>query len=546
MRIINLLLSLLMLCIAVTAEAKIKEVSYSKSTIEALRHEVIDIKFKGANRITTPFEREFFATFTSPSGTTQIVPGFFNGGSEWVVRFSASEVGEWRYTTSSELKSLNGKSGRVKIQGATYAGRKGAIRSEKNDPSHLVWSDNDEPYFLLGFECDFLFALDYHNPTTTRLDNFLDRIEEYRFNHIVMNVYANDVVWVKDPKLPKEYEMGGDEGIFPFLGSNSKPDHSSLNVEFFKRFDRTMEALNDRNLISHLMIYVWNKNVSWAKPGSAEDNRYFDYVAKRYQAFPNMVWDISKEALLYGTIDDNYVTERIERLRKLDGFNRMVTVHDIGYCNRNRDKVDMASSQNWRLLVNNEMQNSRAKNMSKPLLNVEHGGYEECDFEVFCGNYINAEYCLRRNYESVFAGTYTTYYWQGCSWNLLIDDFESSTTAPYRPKMKYFKYMAEFFTRYPHHTFKADPSNSNSGFCMTNGEGTYIIYMPKESYKTSTGRIMKLANKVSFQWFNTHTGEYTDVNECTTMNIFANESHPWHMRSDAILIVKIIERKSTK
>lgn len=543
MRVRDLFISFVALCAVSTTEAKIHEVNYSKAAVEALKHEVVDIKFKASNNLPNPFESSFLATFTSPSGATQDVPGFYNGGGEWVVRFSASEAGEWSYTTASDVKQLSGKKGRVVVDSKPYMQRRGEVQPDPNSPQHLVWSDGNEPYFLLGFECDFLFALDYHSSTTPRLDSFLDRVAANGFNHIVMNVYANDVVWAKDPDLLAEYEVGGDEGIFPFLGSNSNPDHSSLNVEFFKRFDRTMEALNERNLISHLMIYVWNKNVAWATPGSEEDNCYFDYVIKRYQAFSNVVWDISKEALFYGLIDDNFVSERIDRVRRLDGYDRMVTVHDIGYCNRNSDKVDMASNQNWKLLVNHEMNNFRAKYKAKPILNVEHGGYEECDYDVFCGNYVNAEYCLRRNYESVFAGAYTTYYWQGCSWNVLIDDYDTSTKVKYRPKMEYFKYMSELFTKYPYHTFKANSANSNSGFCMTNDEGTYLIYMPKESYKTSTGNIMKLAKKISFQWFNTHTGEYSTVEECTKMDIFANQQHPWHMESDAILIVKIVEPK---
>jgi len=40
---------------------------------------------------------------------------------------------------------------------------------------------------------------------------------------------------------------------------------------------------------------------------SAEDNRYFDYVIKRYQAFPNIIWDVSKEALDYGRCDIPYI-----------------------------------------------------------------------------------------------------------------------------------------------------------------------------------------------------------------------------------------------
>ncbi len=549
MRVKAFLLPLFTICLALcttTLNAAIQEVTYSKASVAAKRYEVIDIKFKTSSNIATPFEREFSAMFTSPSGVKQRVLGFYNGGKEWVIRFSAEEAGEWSYTTTSEIKQLNAKSGRVQINKAAYMQRKGTVRPDKNDPQHMVWSDGS-PYFMLGFECDFLFALDYHRPTTARMESFLDRVAENGFNHIVMNVYANDVVWEKDPKLDPEYELGNDEKIFPFLGSNSNPDHSSLNVEFFKKLDRAMEALNDRNLISHLMIYVWNKAVAWPKVGSAEDDRYFNYVAKRYQAFPNLVWDISKEAILYGTIDDNYVTKRIHELRELDSYDRVITVHDIGYCIRNAEMVDMASSQNWKLLINNEMLNSRMrKNTTKPLLSVEHGGYEECDYEVFCGNYINAEYCLRRNYECLFAGTYTTYYWQGCSWNVLIDDYDTSSKVSYRPRMEYFKHMSDLFTKYPFHTFKPDPANSNSGFCMANGEGTYLIYMPKESYKTSMGKIMKLAKKLSFQWFNVHTGEYRAATVCDQMNIFANEPHPWHMEHDAVLIVKIIEPKEQK
>ncbi len=43
-----------------------------------------------------------------------------------------------------------------------------------------------------------------------------------------------------------------------------------------------------------------NKKVSWPEARSAEDNRHFDYVIKRYQAFSNIVWDISKEAAGFG------------------------------------------------------------------------------------------------------------------------------------------------------------------------------------------------------------------------------------------------------
>ena len=41
----------------------------------------------------------------------------------------------------------------------------------------------------------------------------------------------------------------------PILGQQRQPDFSSF-VEFFKHFDRTVEAMNDLNMVAHLMIYV--------------------------------------------------------------------------------------------------------------------------------------------------------------------------------------------------------------------------------------------------------------------------------------------------
>ncbi|MFI3319637.1 MAG: DUF5060 domain-containing protein [Rikenellaceae bacterium] len=541
-RIIFLLLLALNVGVAHSA---IQRQPLSRTAIEAERFEVVDITLQARGKITNPFIVEATAIFTSPSGATQNVPIFYNGGSEWVIRFSASESGAWSFKTQSDIKALSGRSGKVNISKESYNNRRGAIIRKADKPRHLYWQDGS-PYFMVGFECDFLFTLDYHNKVATpKLDGFLDGVSRYGFNHMVMNVYANDVVWVKDPKLKErpQYEVGGDETIFPFLGSNTKPDYSSLNVDFFKHFDRTMEALNDRDIISHLMIYVWNKNVAWPKYGEADDNIYFDYVIKRYQAFSNLVWDISKEAILYGNVGDDYIKERIERVKRLDSYKRLVTVHDFGFCVRNKSSVDFMSHQNWRGSIYDDMLKGYNKNSDKPTFNIEHGGYEECDFEVFCGNYTNAEYCLRRNWLCVFAGSYSTYYWQGCSWNVLIYDWDKQPATSYLPKMIYFKHMVDFFTKYQYDEFRPIPELNNSGYVMTNDKDTYLFYMPKESYKTSMGKVMKGAKKISFQWFNTTTGEYSKESTTTQMDIFANVPHPWHMKSDAVLITKIVEKK---
>ena len=217
-----------------------------------------------------------------------------------------------------------------------------------SDNSRLFSYESGDPYHLLAFEADWLFALDYGDPELPKTRQLVSSIAENGFNQIVMNVYAFDATWEKDPDLLPEYNFANRLDIFPFKGDNENPDYSGLNIDFFKHLDGVIELLAEKDIVSHLMIYVWNKKVNWPEADSPADNMYFDYVVKRYQAYPNIIWDISKEALGYGHTDMSYISNRIDRLKALDAYNRLVTVHDYGYCAAFPEKVDFISGQNFK------------------------------------------------------------------------------------------------------------------------------------------------------------------------------------------------------
>ncbi|NJL30154.1 MAG: DUF4038 domain-containing protein, partial [Phycisphaerales bacterium] len=161
-----------------------------------------------------------------------------------------------------------------------------------------------------------------------------------------MNVYAYDARWGERDKIDNKYDFSKPSYCL-FGGTNENPDFSTLNFEFFNHLDRVIAHLNEQGIVAHLMMYVWNKQVNWPAPNSLEDNRYFDYIVKRYQAFPNIIWDVSKEALLYGRNDKEYINSRIDRVRRLDGHERLLTVHDYDYCSSFPNKVDFISIQDW-------------------------------------------------------------------------------------------------------------------------------------------------------------------------------------------------------
>ncbi len=506
----------------------------SSQTISAEKWQVIDVAFVATEATAQPFEESFSALLAGPDNRTLEAQGFYNGGDEWVLRFSAAEEGEWSFKTTSSLKSLHGLAGQVTVGPNKNPRQRGGLVIHPDHPQNFFYEDGTE-CAMLAFEADWLFALDYDNPEAApKTAHLLDLLAAQRINQVVTTVYSYDVQWPKDPLLSNhpEHEFGGRDEIYPFLGTNPKPDFSALNVEFFQRFDRVVSLMNERGITAHLMIYVWNKNVKWPDTESLADNRYFDYVVKRYQAFPNVIWDVSKEALNNARCTEAYGCERIDRIRKLDPYKRLVTVHDGGFCRRNKDKVDIISWQVWSATIYDDMLDTLNQHPDKPVFNIEHGGYESSPYVVFPGDYSDPKTCLRRNWLIHFAGAYSTYYWQGAAWNVIIHNpFELATHSP-KPAFGYYRHLIDFCDRFPPSEFKPSRKDNQSAYCLANGKGTYLFYLPSAHEKLSKYGWKK--KKGTIQWFNTLTGEYSEASASSAPYF----TSPWKGEADSVLIFK--------
>ncbi len=539
-----LCLTLLLIITSLATPMQAAEIEQVRSgqKIDIERYQIVDILFTLSRKVDSPFEVEFNAEFTSPSGATQIIPAFYAAPNCWRVRFSASESGEWSYTTHSPVKGLNAKKGRVMVSDTPYLSSKGAVKIDPSNPQKFT-RDNGDDFFLMGFECDFLYALNYHNTDATpQLDAMLDSVAANRFNYMVMNVYGYDIKWEQDERLSEipQYMFGAKEDMFPFLGSNSEPDYSAMNFKFFDHLDRVILKLGERDIISHLMIYVWSKKVAWPELESIEGNRYFDYVVKRYQAFPNVVWDISKEALGYQTVDIDFITRRIERLRSLDSYKRLMSVHDYRYCGAHPENVDFIIKQDWDLDYYDKMLKINQKHSDKPSVNIEMGGYEQAEYAIYDnGNYYDAETCLRRNYQALFAGAYSTHYWQGVSWNVIIYDWWNQPEGHYQPKFDYYRYMVELFERYPYSTLRPNTTYNTSGYCLSDDNGLYLFYLPKESRKAEVYKLKAVSEgPLNYCWFNVTTGEYTEKVYLDSFDDFSIPPSPWFLESDTVFIIE--------
>ncbi|MGM8361971.1 apiosidase-like domain-containing protein [Flavobacterium sp. ARAG 55.4] len=532
------------------AQTKVWNKPKSNQTIATVQWEVSDLVYHSSQKIEKPLEKEVFA-LVKGNNETQKIPLFYNGNNDWVFRFSSSTVGNKNFVIQSDIKELNGKKGKFTIQPNKKVDRHGGIVLHKDNPQHFFYEDGSH-YFNLAFECDWLFALDYGQKEIPKTKQLLSTIAENRFNQIVMNVYAYDLDldWVKDEKLKTnpQHNYGAREDIFPFLGSNSNPDYSALNIDFFKHFDKVIAAMHDQEIVSHLMIYVWNKRVAWPKAGSDADNRYYNYVIKRYQAFPNVIWDVSKEATNKIALEQNknvvqHIEERISRTRNLDAFDRLVSVHDFGFCKNHKNEVDFISTQDWKLSLHESMLNVYKLFPDKPVFNIEHGGYEESPYNIFPGGFSNAEACLRRNYLCLFAGVYTTYYWQAAAWNAIIHNPFEQPEAVIKPRFDYFKYMRNLFDKVNFENFVPDSKKMTRSYVLANAkEGVVMQYLPKEVHSDDMKQYLENEynyEKATWQWFNTLTGAFTEEKKVLFEHKYGFwDWRPWRNEADAILIIK--------
>jgi hypothetical protein len=467
--------------------------------------QVMDLQFRVKETPPAPLEITFGATLRHNSGQLLDVPGFYNDDRTWVVRFCPSEEGEWNYTTYASLPELSGLTGAVVVLPNSNTGEHGPVSVSAIDRSKFVYRDGT-PYFLLAFELDWLFSLDLDNPQDIpKTREIISHISENGFTQVIMNVYAYDASWGDRASIAPEHNFARPGG-FPFAGTNQSPDHSRLNIDFFKHLDRVIACLDEKEIIAHLMIYVWNKEVNWPDPGSPEDNRYFDYVVKRYQAYPNLIWDISKEALGYGHNDIGYITERIERLRSLDAHRRLLTVHDYAYCDSEQGKVDFISIQEWKPNIYDAMRQVINTHKNKPVLNIEHGGYEKTMHSIFDGAYNDPVACLDRNYRIVFSGAYSTYYWQNSSWYEVV--YNPSDLEPeQRPHFSYYKHLARLFKDYDFNSLYPLQSTFHP-FCLTDHATRYLFYLTGDMISIS-GSLSELKGKtVRIRWFDPLTGIY--------------------------------------
>jgi len=458
------------------------------------RWEPHDFAFRSAARHTNPFKVRLAANVRGPDGAEFTSLGFYDGGALWKVRVAPNTEGQWTLVTRSDEPSLDGKRLAFSCVPNENPNVHGGLRVDPRRPHHFVFEDGGR-YFLMGYECDWLWALDMADPKLPTINRFLDRLASHGFNHIILNAYAHDCPWRLGNTGDDDY---GPPPRFAWRGSNARPDHSRLNLAYWRHYDRVVHALYRRGIIAHILIKVYNKLVHWPAKGSAEDDLYFRWLIARYAAYPNVVWNFSKEA--HNEPDLRYKQGRLRLIRKHDPYRRLITVHDDdhSYDSGAYDALlDFRSDQQhseWHRTILRQR-----KQHGWPVVNVEFG-YEHGpggpDDKTYRVVQPPGEVC-RRAWEVCTAGGYPVYYYTYTAWDVIRPD-----DTP--PGYACFKRLREFFESTRYWEMKPADGLVSAGHCLANSGQEYVVFLDEP--RPFTLKIARAARALRAEWFRPLTG----------------------------------------
>jgi hypothetical protein len=186
-------------------------------------------------------EASLNAVFTSPRGQTVKVPGFWDGGRAWRVRFAPDQVGKWTWrTTCSDAGNtgLHEQSGSFECRAATGTNRfakHGPIRVASSQ-RHFEHADGT-PYFWLADTA-------WNGPLLSSKDEWAKYID----TRVAQGFSAVQFVATQWRAAP----TGDREQRLAYTGA----DKIVIHPAFFQRLDEKVEALNQAGLLA-VPVMLW-------------------------------------------------------------------------------------------------------------------------------------------------------------------------------------------------------------------------------------------------------------------------------------------------
>ncbi|WP_231390065.1 DUF5060 domain-containing protein [Sphingobacterium pedocola] len=479
------------------------------------------------------------AIFTHESGQQIAIPGFWNGGNQWIVRFSPNQLGKWTYSIRSN-DSANvalAKAGdllAVANHGSTELDRRGFVQLSSNN-RYFTYSDG-HPFFWLGdthWQAPDYERLDANNDpnAVNGLGQFKDLVENrLRKGFNIYQTYPDAA----------ENDGGGNPRRFNWWVDRkmllTAPDAIQVNPEAFREnFDVMMDYLADRGMTIALGFGVHQANAN--KMHQQSLLHWARYLVARYAAYP-VIW-ITAQEVNASPKDGSYEKwmKVAQLISELDGYKRPLSMHtDRDYPGKYpsfNEMKDISWHQFW-AMQGGHLHDNSAENQSqayyekywnatprKPFIETE-ANYEQLHWPKA----ISADQVRETAWRALQSGSYGYTYGASGIWamNWEAGDGQGWETwsklswyeAKDLPGSFQMGYMKQFYCALDFHLLEprfgdnqyVKELDHNQHFLSSIGDKVYVLY--SKTGKILSGRIVNMRPHAAYAafWFNPRKGTY--------------------------------------
>jgi len=301
------------------------------------QNKVVEFTFTSSKNYKFPFnDVKLSVIFTLPDGNEKTIYGFWDGKNIWKVRFSSTLTGKYTYTTVCSDNSNSGlhlKKGVFEVISCKNKNplyRYGPLKISEN--KKYLEHSNGKPFFWLGDT--WWMALSKRIKFTEFKELVSDRVKK-GFSVILLVAGLFPDMEPLDKRCENEGGLPWEKGF------------KSINPHYFDYADRKINYLVEAGLVP-CIVGCWGYYLTFMGVGKIK--KHWEYLVARYGAYP-VVWCLAGETSMPYYLSKNreeeskYLkekwTEVAEYVRKIDGFNRLITTHPTQFGKEQLEKAEL-------------------------------------------------------------------------------------------------------------------------------------------------------------------------------------------------------------
>lgn len=212
------------------------------------------------------FGVDFTVVFTRPDGSAVTAEGFYDGHHTYTARAYANLLGDWQWTTRSNLPDLNDQAGSFTVGRSNL---KGQLRQHPADPYQFAY-ENGEWFLHIG-DTGYRYVTD----TEPEWRAYLDQAAAAGFTKI------------------RTWFSRGRRDVQALFNT----ERTSLNLPYWQEMDRRLVyALNAHPHVMFKLIPYGEDTAELLRYASDDLSRWIArYAQARFSALPNVHWCVSND-----------------------------------------------------------------------------------------------------------------------------------------------------------------------------------------------------------------------------------------------------------